>query len=520
MGAPVAFYAAAYLALFPQYRYLIGPDGISYISMARHYLAGQWREALNVHWGPLYAWLLSIPMSAHVGGLAASKMVCFVAGLATLLGFLALLRRFELSPMMEALAAWIAAVMILAFALLRVEPDLILAALLVFYFGLILDGRYPEGWRRGAWCGLLGALAYLTKSYGLIFFVGHFTVANAVHWWRSAPVARRGVVRNFAIGIGVLAAVSGPWIAAVSHKYGRWTLSTTGDYNYRLVGPRSNGYPQYLHLLEPPETHAISYWEEPAPASLPAWSPLTGSGLRHQLKLVKNNFKDLIDQWDQASIFSVAILLAYCVWGMSTPGTQVPWYLAAITILIYPAGYLLVLVQDRYLWATTLLTLLLGAVVVQAAVGKLSPAGRRVLLTAFAASYLVLPLRMLVGQRHADQPAFEISRRIQDRFPVHGNVAACGNWNESLYLAYYLDLRFLGDTGYLPEEEAIAHALNPSLTAPPPRVSDAEATAELRARDVDYYLGWESCPSIPGPVLEHPEITQGGLPGLRIYSLK
>ena len=40
-------YVAVALALLPHFRYSINPDGISYISIARRYLAGDWHGAFN-----------------------------------------------------------------------------------------------------------------------------------------------------------------------------------------------------------------------------------------------------------------------------------------------------------------------------------------------------------------------------------------------------------------------------------------------------------------------------------------
>ncbi|MHC4720172.1 MAG: hypothetical protein ACYSYT_06835, partial [Planctomycetota bacterium] len=45
-------------ALVGHYRYQINPDGISYISVAQKYLAGDFAGAINGYWGPLYSWLL------------------------------------------------------------------------------------------------------------------------------------------------------------------------------------------------------------------------------------------------------------------------------------------------------------------------------------------------------------------------------------------------------------------------------------------------------------------------------
>src|SRR5262245_66056250 len=40
-------------------RHLINPDGISYLDVASAYARGDFAEAVNAYWSPLYSWLLA-----------------------------------------------------------------------------------------------------------------------------------------------------------------------------------------------------------------------------------------------------------------------------------------------------------------------------------------------------------------------------------------------------------------------------------------------------------------------------
>ncbi|MDV7402594.1 hypothetical protein RZS08_64830, partial [Arthrospira platensis SPKY1] len=42
------------------YRFQINPDGISYISLAKKYVSGDYTHAVNAYWSPLLVWM-SIP---------------------------------------------------------------------------------------------------------------------------------------------------------------------------------------------------------------------------------------------------------------------------------------------------------------------------------------------------------------------------------------------------------------------------------------------------------------------------
>ncbi len=518
---PLIAYVLASVVLFPFYRYLIGSDGISYLSIANHYLAGKTAEAVNLYWGPLYSWLLAIPLAAHASGTLALRIVCFAAGLLALFAYSRLARRFELSPKMETISLWIAAAMIFAFTL-RDQPDLLLTALLLPYFAWILDSRYPDSRWSGVLCGVFGGLAFLTKSYAFVFFLGHFTLLNLLHWWRVDPLRRTRVIRNFALGYAAFAILAVPWIAILSQKNGALTIGTTGEFNYRLAGPQSHGYPMYQRLLEPPNPDAISFWEQPSPDTLLAWTPLSRSGILHQVRLAWSNFKELLFTWQEASILSIAFLFAYCLWGMSSREQRVPWYFVVLTILVFPAGYLLITLQDRYLWPEILLFVLIGAVVSDALISTswLSETARKTLIAAFVISFLLLPLRLIAGARNGGRAMYDLSSQIRQKYSLEGAVASCGNWNDSLYLAYYLHLHFLGDTGLTPEEAASAPSLNPSLGTTPAAMSSEDAANQLSNFGADYFLAWQDCTSIPATVSQKPDITGGSLRALKIYRLR
>jgi hypothetical protein len=126
---------------------------------------------------------------------------------------------------------------------------------------------------------------------------------------------------------------------------------------------------------------------------------------------------------------------------------------------------------------------------------------------------------MLVAQRHGGEATFQLSARIRQQHALQGRLAACGNWNDSLLLAYYLRLPFYGDTECSAEEKAIARELNPSLSGYAPAPDPDQIASQLAANNIRYYLVWPNCKYVPPQVTESPEITGGRLPGVKIYRL-
>jgi hypothetical protein len=377
----------------------------------------------------------------------------------------------------------------------------------------------------------VGRPSVLTKAYALPFFLVHFTLTTALHWFEMRDgSSRRELLKNFVAGLIVFGAFTAPWVYLISSKYGKFTVGTTGDYNYRIGGPMSLAHPHYDYLIPPPSEDAASSWDQPDPARVPAWSPIANSlNLRHQLKLVWNNTKEMMRYERATSLLIPTILLAYVVIGLCRVGASnlIPWFLALVTILMYPVPYLLVIVMDRYLWLPDLICLLMGVSVLSyiIAAGGLSKVARTFLLVVFCGSFLVLPLRMLKQYFNASKQDYNLAQTVAAQYGIRGRIASCGDFIDSLYFAYQLHLPYYGSTGKAADEDAIGEYYNPDYVrakalAPPPR-SESDIERQLDENKIDYYLVWtgKSAP-IPSFVQNLEDITHGEMPQLRIYRWK
>ena len=134
---PVALYVLLTAAVFPFFRYLLGPDSISYISIAQHYADGYWKEAINTNWSPLMSWLMAPLLWVGISGLLAAKLFCIASGILLLFTFRILVRGFGLSRFLATLTMYAVAFMTVVFALTRLGPDILVAALLLLYFAIV-----------------------------------------------------------------------------------------------------------------------------------------------------------------------------------------------------------------------------------------------------------------------------------------------------------------------------------------------------------------------------------------------
>ena len=431
---------------------LINPDGISYISIAQHWAAGRFADAVNAYWSPLFSWTMLPWLIAGVPPLAASKISLWIAGGCAIAAFWQLVRRVTAHDVIAIATTVLLALLVVEWSFSVVTPDLVAVAIFLWYL-VQLDRLHTTGHLRDAIvCGLIGALMYLNKAIGLPLFLAHFTLS----------MLRPSTVRHWLTGIASGMAGATPWIAAMAWKYGGFTIGTAGTHNWRLMGPTVNRFePFWSGLFAPPNASAISVWEDPSSLALPAWSALDQPA--HLVTLAERHGRVLLSTlWARSPYVPiVAIVIAALIVlirlrrdpraGMITD--------ALIAIGLVAVAALPFVVEERYIWIIPALTLLLAAFVIdwlQSAWPKIVPTA----IAALAVSIVAPSFRELEAQpqqaagmrRYSESaaalpPELRGTRMAMNPFSIQAGGAPWTTWNDGLYLSWYAGLRFYGTVG-------------------------------------------------------------------------
>ena len=479
-AGPAIAYVAGALALVPLYSRQIDADGISYISIAAKYLAGDYLGAVNGYWGPMLSWLLAPLMASGLNPLLAVKILGAGAGLLALYGVYRLSLIYEMHGKLRTTLLYAMLPVLYSFFLVVISPDLLVAALLLLYYSLLSEDDYLAG-KKPYFCGALAAAAYFSKSYAMPFFLAHFTLVHAYRFFSVEDrSSRKRLVSAFLKGVLVFAFLCAPWVGFLSGKYGRLTVNTTGTYNHAVMGP---GYPwhpiNFKGFYAPPNVTALSVWEDPSYIPVESWNPLGSWQLfRHQLSLLLRNSFAVSDACQSVTYFSFAVILLFllfCCGGASAPPLpKEKWFLPLATLVLYAAGYMPIVVRARYLYFCYLLLYVMGAAALWQVVkgGFLTPRGRRIAVAAFLLSLWVAPLANLIGNFGQGRDILPLARRLAASVPVRGeNIASNTYWMETLYLSYYTGARYYGQArrGATP----------------------VELRGELEQQGIKYFLVWD-----------------------------
>ena len=175
-------------------RFLLNPDGVSYLDVADAYLRADWHNAINTYWSPLYSWLLAGALAFHPAAsweFAVVKLVNVAVFLGALAAFERLLRELTLQrparaarrksppPCRAACRCWSAtrcssASSCVLTSVAYVSPDLLVSAFVYLLAAeTIRVGRAGTTPARSLIFGLLLGLGCLAKAVllpvGLIF---------------------------------------------------------------------------------------------------------------------------------------------------------------------------------------------------------------------------------------------------------------------------------------------------------------------------------------------------------------
>ena len=497
-------------------------DSMLYFSLAEKYLAGDFQDAINGYWGPLLAWLIIPFLYFGAGDIFTINFLNLIFGVLTIIGVWNLSYRFEITGKIRGILLICLLPIVLKFSL--VQPmDFLLVCVLIFYLCIVFNSHYQEKISSGLFSGILGSLAYLTKAYAFPFFIAHFFIMNILHYFRNAAKKdRKQVLKNAIAGFVLFFLISGTWIMLISDKYGHLTFSTMRDTNFNAPGPEAMGgglefgVPVFTEgFFEPPNETAFVVWEDPSYLRGETWNSWQSlRHFKHFIRLTLKNVSDGMKIFESFSSLSVAVLIAYillfCVRSKEELLSRGALLYPLVTIILFSGGYVLFHFEERYVWLSNILLLLMGGYVLNVLFQKEffeSNLGKNILIVFFTLSFIFTPSKYVLqaGRGGMNSDMYYLGADLK-HYNIKGNIASNREhfthdaWHKTFRLAYWLDSRYYGQSA-----EGIC---------------DDELEDELEKHDIDYYFLWGEKVSTPQFLTKYPEVTGNKIPGLRIYFLK
>lgn len=503
--------------LFKYYQYdPISRDLISIMSIAKIYAAGDSNYAINGYWGPMFSWMM-IPFLIYKGtsqfALYSTKILALIIGLFTMIGIRFLSYRFEIGESIRASLLFSSIFIILYFAFRFNPVDLLLACFLIYYLYFVFNPDYSQQWYSGMICGLLGALAFLTKSIALPFFIVHFILFNRLHCLENLET-RRGVVKNLFIGFVIFFIISGFWTGIISEKYNYLTFGTSGNYNFEEIGPiqQELGSPIWHGFLKPSNEMAVSAWEDPTYLIMRSWNPLDSwASFNYELNIILSNIIKTLGFLNEFTILSLFILLSYFILLLLSfkklISTDNMIIYPLLTIILFIAVYIPIFVEFRYFFIVYFLLILMGGYLLQQLFNNqfFTRTRKYALLSLFIISLLIIPVTSLIQDKDNGKGTYELANTINSQYNIHGNIASNDGYMASIFLTYLWNSHYYGTGTSLNNWNSM---------------SNPELENNLKTYNIDYYLVWGDSNNNSLVLSKYKEITGGKINELKIYSIK
>lgn len=506
LTAIVASYFLLCGASLPWYLHRVAPDASCYLTIARKYRSWDFQDAVNGYWSPLLSWLVAPLLCLGAPTEVTAKVLQVAIGGGALWAVWWLGKRVELPV---AIRVWTTLCLVPAvamYALTDTTPDLLVAVILVVYVGVVIGADYPRSLWQAAACGLLGALAYLAKAYAFPFFLAHYLAVSAylVVRRRGSGAEVRRLVTATAVALLVFAVVAGGWASLLSRKYSRITIGTTGSYQMSLFSGGGGGLFHGGGLFPPSNATAISAWEDPTdlrtPVRPPARKSSRGPGASAGIKPASVGKADAASErpsplaWDRGREWLQRLVrnLTRLGWTLVRFFWVFPLVLAGLllscrlaprgavrdrclillgTLLLYPSGYLLIFIQERYFWVMTLLLAVAAGLVATIVPGLRRSPWRFAWGLVAGVSFALWPAWLLVRLGpHALEAMPVVASQLRPAIRPGVRIASDAEWGLTNSIAYHLDAKYYG---MLPSD-----------------ASADEVERQLRQHRIEYLVVW------------------------------
>ena len=352
-------------------KYFLNGDSLSYLSTAKLYATGQWWNAVNSYWSPLFSWVLAVLMYLNIDTLYFGKIILCVSIIPTLFlikhisGFIGInkILNFSLSVTV--------AFILLQDAVFNFTPDLLFIPCMLYVLYYVLKEFANPFTSNTNILVAVSAIGFYTKQYMLFYFSALMFVLF-IYQFAFHPNQSKQATTSFLKRIGFFFLLILPWVILISVKENKITFSTASNYNINQLSNPQQPVLSYLEngLLPLPYPEAYSYWASPSKIPMTEYSMIDGyknlSLIKFQLHRINENYFTFFDFINfilgYQGLLILLIAAIICIYHLSKPKSSTTIYLLLLmSMIIYSTGYILLVADYRYIYFDIVLLVLIAA---------------------------------------------------------------------------------------------------------------------------------------------------------------
>ncbi|HEY1039172.1 MAG TPA: hypothetical protein VGF30_07185 [Bacteroidia bacterium] len=232
----------------------------------------------------------------------------------------------------------------------------------------------------------------------------------------------------------------------LSIKYGKLTYSTSGAYNFAIIGPEANWQPtQTAGLLDPHNT--TSAWVDPSFIPVKSWSPFSSGDhftffLKHVTKQVIRFAKYYL------SYLTLLFALLFAIFFVFKKRKEFNYIRRLLfSFLFYPVVYFFILIEERYVWPVQLILFIWGGYLLIEVFKRITGVKFKVIIAfLFISGSVYVPCQQLYWNYKFSNQQMEVEEELSGKTELENSVMASeyGLWHNGLYISYYKHAVFAG----------------------------------------------------------------------------
>lgn len=437
-------YLIIFILLFPKFQFVINTDAISYFSIAKKYFNGHFSEAINGYFGPLYSWLIFPAFIFKIEPVVFARIINSLFSFMLLVLVTRYLTVLNIESKTFFISIYYFIIPCLLFSFWYITPDYLLLILLLSLILLSISDDYLLNIRTAALSAVLAILLFLTKSFGLVFFLIFQSLVMLI-LIRSNQNQRKKIIINYLFSIILFLILISPWIYLLSNKYGEFTISTSGKINLLIVNPELNFHHPSIEsgIVAPSDKYSVSAWDDPDSKSYPKWSPFNST---NDMKHFLINFLKNIGKFFVMLLLFTPIFI-FAVFNLKKSFFKQKDFLILLSaLLLNGILYCFVYVESRYIWLSLVLFSILTFLMLQGYFNKINLkklSGKLVIIVVWLSTLIFVYFAK--NSLLTDTRGYDYSQKISQKYNLKGNIATTNHWWLGLYISYFQDSKFFGE---------------------------------------------------------------------------
>jgi hypothetical protein len=428
-------YCTLFLILIPLYRWVFDVDGVGYSLVATHLAAGNFERAINGFWSPLHSWLVAPFINT---GIPVQKIFFYSNALISLV-ILFLVKKYSLAVSLSnnivTVILFSAVIFLLQFTFFELAADILVLPFILGWLLLVLRHDFFSNYKVQMLAGVLVAFAFFAKTYALPFLSFIHIVLFARHY----IIHKQPVIKQLSVFLVILIAVCIPWIAAISNKYGYFTIGNSSRLNLSWFLNGNSNEASVFHI--PEYADSPTWWEDPSYFKgelVNMFSSVSFFG--KQVRIFFYNIPIFLKTLMDVSAFAPAIIFGMVLQALKKDEERMRKL--SFFLLLFPLGYLLTFIDARYLWILNLLLLPAGIIILQKVIANhtLHRLVVKAIYLLYFLSFLLQPVNFL--KDNANNPQWKEIHEIASFFRqknLKGSFTSNRKSSESMVVAYLSD---------------------------------------------------------------------------------